>query len=804
MPCRSKLMRILYCNKYNFVFSGTEAYLFSAMEMMRGRGHETALFSMADPRGDPTPYDRYFVTHRDFQHTTGMFNRARLAANAIYSVEARRKLRAMIQDFRPDVAHLRNVYHHLSPSILWEFKAQGVPVVYHLNDFKLLCPSYNMVSQGQSCERCKGGKFANAVYESCYAGGRARSVVLALEAYIHRWLRTYDKCVDLFLAPSAFVKNKLIEHGWTEDRIVVLPHFQDASANPQPPGSTGTVLYFGRLSAEKGIEDLLQAAAELPYLDIVIAGDGPLKAELEACASTQGLHNARFVGHVTGTALQELIAQSRFTVFPSHAYETFGKSILESYAQARAVVASDLGSRRELVYHGQTGMLYRAGDSVQLAAAMRYLSAQPELSREMGNAGLTLVRDRYSPGRHCDTLIGIYESLAHEPKKIPSNLVAQPLRVAFIGGRGVIGKYSGVETFYEWVGQALAARAYEITAYCRTYFTPDQKEYARIRIVRLPTIRTKHLETFVHSLLSTVHACFSDYDIVHYHTLGPSLFSFLPRLFSKKTVVTVQGLDWQRKKWSWFARLVLKAAEWTSAHFPNRTIVVSHTLERYYRQRYGRTVSYIPNGSDLIHRTTGPHLAEFDLEPDNYVLFLGRFSPEKNLDLLIQAFEAVSTPMKLVLAGGSSHTDEYVHRLRSHASERIRFLDWLAGDPLKEVLTNAALFVLPSDMEGLSLALLDAMAAGLCVLASDIPENQEAIGDAGFTFAAGNAVDLQRMLTTLLSNAALRHKKGEQARERIRQHFLWSRVTDDLEQLYREVVGLSLRDAPTKALSKAA
>jgi len=160
--------------------------------------------------------------------------------------------------------------------------------------------------------------------------------------------------------------------------------------------------------------------------------------------------------------------------------------------------------------------------------------------------------------------------------------------------------------------------------------------------------------------------------------------------------------------------------------------------------------------------------------------------------------------MKLVLAGGSSHTDEYVHRLRSHATERIRFLDWLSGDALKEVLTNAALFVLPSDLEGLSLALLEAMAAGLCVLASDIAENREVIGDSGFTFVAGNALDLQRMLTTLVCNPALRHKKGQQARERVRQHFLWNRVTDDLEQLYLDVVGASSRGAPPKALSKAA
>ncbi len=152
-------MRILYCNKYNFAFSGTEVYLFELMELMRSHGHEVALFSMADPRGEPTPYDHHFVPHIDFKSQHGAWQKAKLAAHAIYSRDARLRIRAMIKEFRPDVAHVRNIYHHLSPSILFELKAQNVPVVYHLNDFKLLCPSYNMVSQGESCEACKGGRW---------------------------------------------------------------------------------------------------------------------------------------------------------------------------------------------------------------------------------------------------------------------------------------------------------------------------------------------------------------------------------------------------------------------------------------------------------------------------------------------------------------------------------------------------------------------------------------------------------------------------------------------------------------------
>jgi hypothetical protein len=167
-------MRILYCNKYNFPFSGTEVYLFDLMQMMETHGHQVALFSMADERGAPTPYDGYFVPHVDFKNSKHSFlERVRLAVHAVYSREARYRLGQMIDEFRPDVAHVRNIYHHLSPSIFWELKQRGIPVLYHLNDFKLLCPNYNLVARGRVCERCQGGRFWNVVAKDCYAGADA-------------------------------------------------------------------------------------------------------------------------------------------------------------------------------------------------------------------------------------------------------------------------------------------------------------------------------------------------------------------------------------------------------------------------------------------------------------------------------------------------------------------------------------------------------------------------------------------------------------------------------------------------------
>jgi glycosyltransferase involved in cell wall biosynthesis len=809
-------MRILFCNKYNYPFSGTEVYLFEAMELMRSKGHEVALFSMADPRGQPTPYDRHFVPLVDFKKQSGWFHKVELAAHAIYSREARRRMRAMIADFGPDVAHVRNIYHHLSPSILWELRAQKVPVVYHLNDFKVLCPGYNLVRRGEVCEACKGGEFWHLLKEKCYPGWGARMTLVA-EAYAHKWLGTYRKCVTRFLAPSEFVRDKFVEHGWDPAKFEVLPHFQPVKPVVERIAENAPLLYFGRLSAEKGVDDLLQAMQRLPNLRLTIAGDGPEHCRLQKLAASLGL-NVEFAGHLRGAELDRAIAQSRFTVLPSHAYETLGKTILESYAAGRAVVASDLGSRRELVQAGRTGLLYKTGDVDQLASALQFLGSQPELADKMGQAGRELVRQKYTPEAHYEVLSGLYERLASgkrltssiwklartrkiAPRAIPAQRLTfqkRGLRVAFIGGRGVVSKYSGIEAYYEEVGKALAGMGHQVTAYCRTYFTRPGRQHNGMQVVRLPTIRSKHLETLVHTFLSTLHVLAQPCDVVHYHALGPALFSFIPRLAGKKTVVTVQGLDWQRKKWGRVASAVLRLGEQAAVNLPSRTMVVSQMLQEHYRAGYGADTSYVPNGGVLRERRLPDKILDWGLDPGKYILFLGRFSPEKGCHLLVEAYEKLDTEIKLVMAGASSYCDDYSRRLRTHAGERIKMLDWVSGDALDELLTNAMVFVLPSDLEGLSLALLDAMGAGLCVLTSDVAENREAIDDAGFTFRRGDVADLTDRLRFLIANPAVREAAGKAAKRRIRTHYQWPQIAVEIERLYFEMMGWQLADMPAR------
>jgi glycosyltransferase involved in cell wall biosynthesis len=813
-------MRILYCNKYNYRFSGTEVYLFELMELMRSQGHEVALFSMADPRGEPTVYDHHFVPHIDFKAQSGWWQKARHVGHAIYSRDARRRMRAMIREFRPDVAHVRNIYHHLSPSILWELKSQHVPVIYHLNDFKLLCPSYNLVSHGEACEACKGGAFWHAPQQKCYPGLAAR-LTLMTEAYVHRWLGTYSKCVDLFLAPSQFVRDKFVEHGWDGNKFEVLQHFQGVH-EISGASNDGPLLYCGRLSAEKGVDDLLRAMQKVPRMRLVVAGDGPQRRELQDLAAALNLSNVEFIGQVSPAERDLRIAQSRFTVLPSHAYETLGKTILESYAAGRTVVASDMGSRRELVHAGETGILYRNGDVNELASAIETLGSSPDLADRMGRAGWEFVRQHHAPDGHYRKMLGMYEHVVatnrresgtiaavKEPPKLlprppslrPTSTVAtqkRKLKVAFIGGRGVISKYSGIEAYYEEVGKRLVGMGHEVTVYCRNYFTPAQAAHHGMRLVRLPTIRSKHLETLVHTLLSTAHALTQGYDLVHYHALGPALFSFLPRIVLAKTAVTVQGLDWKRKKWGRIASTVLRLGERASVDLPNGTMVVSKVLQQRYRETHGAEAFYVPNGGVLREWSVPNKILEWGLEPGKYVLFLGRFSPEKGCHLLVEAFEQFNADVKLVMAGASSYCDDYTRELRAHASDRIRMLDWVSGDTLDELITNAMIFVLPSDMEGLSLALLDAMGAGLCVLTSDVPENREVVDGAGFTFERGKAADLAERLRFLIANPVVREAAGKAAKQRIKEQYQWPQVAVDIEKAYFQVMGWQLPPALAK------
>lgn len=362
------------------------------------------------------------------------------------------------------------------------------------------------------------------------------------------------------------------------------------------------------------------------------------------------------------------------------------------------------------------------------------------------------------------------------------------MKIAFIGARGVVNKYSGIETYYEEVGSRLVKLGHNVTVYCRTYFTPPINVYKGMQIKRLPTIRTKHLETIVHSTLSTLDALFRDYDIVQFHALGSSPLAVIPRMFGTTSVVSVRGLDGKRAKWNGLAGRFLQACEWTSVYCPSTTSVVSRQLAEYYAGRYGVRCTYIPNGVTLGDVVAPKQIGKFGLGEKDYILYVGRLTPEKGCHDLIEAYKGLDCNMKLVFVGGSTYADEYVKTLQRNANDRILFLGFQSGAMLEELFSNAYLYVLPSQIEGLSISLLEAMAYGNCVLTSDIPENVQVLPDGRFTFRVGDVKHLREMMTYVIRNPELAAASGKANKVHIEKYYTWDRVTEQTEELFMNLI----------------
>lgn len=358
------------------------------------------------------------------------------------------------------------------------------------------------------------------------------------------------------------------------------------------------------------------------------------------------------------------------------------------------------------------------------------------------------------------------------------------MKIAMLGQKGIPASYGGIERHVEELATRLVERGHDVTVYCRPHYTRMSGEYRGVKLVGIPSVRTKHLDTATHCALSLPHVLAQRYDIVHFHALGPSIFASIPRIFGAKTAVTVHGLDWQREKWGKIATWILKRCEHSSVFFPSRAIVVSRALREYFWRKYGITVTYIPNGTNLPHVREAETIREMGLEPGGYVLFVGRLVPEKGCHYLLDAFSKIDTDLDLVIAGGTSFSTDYVDLLHAKATGDTRFLGYVYGDVLDELYSNARLFVLPSDVEGLPIALLEAMSFGNCCLTSDIAENLEVIGDCGETFRQGDPEDLAANLSSLLADPDKCRSLGERARRHVLETYDWDGVTLHTEAIY--------------------
>lgn len=367
------------------------------------------------------------------------------------------------------------------------------------------------------------------------------------------------------------------------------------------------------------------------------------------------------------------------------------------------------------------------------------------------------------------------------------------MHIAMIGQRGLPATFGGVERHVEELGSRLVSRGHQVTVFCRSnYTTARQVEHRGMHLRHLPTLNTKHLDAIAHSVVSSFAAMADRPDIIHYHALGPGLAAPLPRMFSTaKVVLTVHGLDHQRSKWGVAARQVLKTAAWASARVPDTTIVVSRALADHYAQVYGHETVYLPNGVNRPVPTSVTALDRFGLLPGSYVLFVGRLVPEKAPDLLIRAFRKVAGDVRLVLAGGSSFTADYAGSLREIAAPDSRVLlpGYVYGSALEALYANAAAFVLPSNLEGLPLTLLEAAAHGTPVLASDIAPHVEILGTSRpghRLFPTGDEDALATQLTTMLAGREAEAAGAAHLRQRVLDTYRWDDAARGAEALYTE------------------
>ncbi len=364
------------------------------------------------------------------------------------------------------------------------------------------------------------------------------------------------------------------------------------------------------------------------------------------------------------------------------------------------------------------------------------------------------------------------------------------MRIAMIGQKGIPATYGGIERHVEEIATRLVKRGHEVTVFSRIYYSRYPGPYQGVRNLRLPSIRTKHLDAISHCAFSTIYSMLDRHDVVHFHALGPSVFSSLPRLARSRTVVTVHGLDWQRGKWGRFATWFLRYCEKPAVHFPDKTIVVSRTLQDYFRERHHAETVMIPNGTNPGTMRPPNRIKRWGLDKRRYVLWVGRLVPEKGCHYLIEAFRKTKTDAHLVMAGGSSFSDSYVEsleRLRGD-DERIQMIGYVYGDVLEELWSNAYLVVQPSILEGLSISLIEALSYGRCVLASDIPENLEVVEDSAVTFKSRDIQDLRSKLQLCLDHPEMVEATASRCRELAESKYSWPRLVEATEQVYKDAL----------------
>ncbi len=372
------------------------------------------------------------------------------------------------------------------------------------------------------------------------------------------------------------------------------------------------------------------------------------------------------------------------------------------------------------------------------------------------------------------------------------------MKIAFIGQKGIPAKWGGVETHVEELSRRLVEKGHKVTVYVRNWYTPiNETTYKGVELKHAPCINTKYFDAITHTFNSSINSLFNSYDIIHYQAMGPTLLSWIPKIFRKKVVATIHRFDYESGKWGYLAKKVLKISEKFALSVPNQTIVVARYQEKIYRDK-GYNPTYIQNGVNIPEpKEVNIIKREYNLKGKDYILYMGRLVPEKRCDWLIKAFNSLNnsnfSDLKLVIAGGSSASNDHVKKIKSisKGNSRILFIGYVSGLKKEELFSNALLFVLPSYLEGLPIALLEASSYGLPCLASDILPHKEVIEDGtnGFLFSNNDFNDLEKKLKEILLLPRIKLEEiGKEAKINVLRNYSWDSVVEKTEEIYFRVL----------------
>lgn len=403
-------MRILIVNTRHYYGGGDSTYTFNLANLLRQNGDEVTFFAMQDERNLPDPNSDLFVSHIDYRQLNQNKNPltvTKVLTRSIYSTEAREKFSKLLDRVQPDIVHLQNIHAHITPSIIFEAKKRGLPVVWTLHDYKLVCPNAHFLidTSGTICEACRGGRYYQAVLKRCKKGSHLASLMASIEAYAHQVMGIRG-LVDLFLAPSAFLRNKLIENGFPPEKVVHMPLFLRKDQFEDNGKDEGYLLFLGKIDSIKGIEVLAEAARRAPEVEVLLAGRADDQKAENMLANLPP--NAHYLGMKSGQELKDLLHGARTLVLPSLWYENQPFVILEAFAAGKPVIASNLGGMKELVKDRERGLLVEPRDPESLSIAMKWVVDHPTESRNLGHNAFQYVISNHSPEIHYEKLEAIY------------------------------------------------------------------------------------------------------------------------------------------------------------------------------------------------------------------------------------------------------------------------------------------------------------------------------------------------------------------------------------------------------------